>query len=49
MDELGMEPYTEREKEEQIIRKITLLPQERMNPGFMNGYGGILYRLLQSF
>lgn len=49
MDEFGMEPYTEREKEEQIIRKITLLPQERMNPGFMNGYGGILYRLLQSF
>lgn len=25
---------------------IKLLPQEKMNPGFMNGYGGIIYFLL---
>lgn len=27
--------------------KISLLPQEKINPGLMNGYGGILYFLLK--
>lgn len=26
--------------------RITLLPQEQMNPGLLNGYGGILYYLI---
>ena len=26
---------------------IQLLPQETMNPGFWNGYGGILYYLIR--
>ena len=26
--------------------EIQWLPQEKMNPGFMNGYGGVLYFLL---
>lgn len=30
--------------EEQIVH---LLPQEQINFGFMNGYGGILYKCLQ--
>lgn len=29
------------------INHIKLLPQERVNPGFMNGYGGIIYALLE--
>ena len=32
------------ELEEQIVH---LLPQEQINFGFMNGYGGILYKRLQ--
>ena len=32
------------ELEEQIVH---LLPQEQINFGFMNGYGGILYKCLQ--
>ena len=32
------------ELEEQIVY---LLPQEQINFGFMNGYGGILYQCLQ--
>ncbi|XCP83819.1 type 2 lanthipeptide synthetase LanM [Roseburia hominis] len=30
-----------------IGKKMLLLPQEKMNPGFMNGYGGMLYWMLQ--
>ena len=26
---------------------VKLLPQEKINPGLMNGYGGILYFLLK--
>lgn len=46
MGELEMIPHSERKEKVQNIRNINLLPQERMNPGFMNGYGGILYKLL---
>lgn len=30
------------------VGRISLLNQERINPGFMNGYGGILYAMLKS-
>lgn len=30
-----------------LDEKISLLPQERIHPGLMNGYGGILYYLLK--
>lgn len=30
-----------------VWEKIRLLPQERDNPGLMNGYGGILLYLVQ--
>ena len=29
-----------------VAGSVRLLPQEIINPGFMNGYGGILYYLL---
>lgn len=29
--------------------KIKLLPQEKLNPGLMNGYGGVLYYLLRLY
>lgn len=29
--------------------KLHLLPQEKLNPGFMDGYGGILYYMLKFF
>lgn len=29
------------------MKKISLLTQEKMTPGFMNGYGGIIYALLE--
>lgn len=35
------------DKREQLLpSEIQWLPQEKMNPGFMNGYGGVLYYLL---
>lgn len=34
-------------KTRQINRNVRLLPQEKINPGMMNGYGGILYWLLK--
>ena len=30
-----------------VFDNVKLLPQERMNPGFMAGYGGILFYLLR--
>ena len=33
-------------KERGNYEKIRLLPQERMNPGLMGGYGGVLLHLL---
>ena len=30
-----------------LDEEIRLLPQEKINPGLMNGYGGILYYLLK--
>lgn len=46
MEEFEMIPHSEMKEKVQNIRNINLLPQERMNPGFMNGYGGMLYKLL---
>lgn len=35
------------DKREQLLPcEIQWIPQEKMNPGFMNGYGGVLYYLL---
>ena len=39
-DEIDEEPCYKKYVE------FRLLPQEKMNPGLMNGYGGILYYLL---
>lgn len=46
MEEFEMIPHSEMKEKVQNIQNINLLPQERMNPGFMNGYGGMLYKLL---
>lgn len=46
MKEFGIISYSERNEKGLDISSINLLSQERMNPGFMNGYGGILYKLL---
>lgn len=32
-----------------VAEKLHLLPQEKLNPGFMDGYGGILYCMLKFF
>lgn len=37
----------ERVSKDGMMKKIYLLPQERMNPGMMNGYGGILFLMLR--
>ena len=29
-----------------VFKEVRLLPQEERNPGFMNGYGGILFWLI---
>ena len=35
------------ERKQMFPCEIQWLPQEEMNPGFMNGYGGVLYYLLE--
>lgn len=36
------------EKNINVLKDVHLLPQEMLNPGFMNGYGGIVYCLLKT-
>lgn len=48
LEKADLEFWHERmENRKQLLpSEIQWLPQEKMNPGFMNGYGGVLYYLL---